>query len=85
LALRGEPEGDNRSGGARGDGDPPQLVEAAGIPVTSAFPSTTTRIDAPKTPPNWRALLTTALPVALFSDGRSTVADPMMRYFANVI
>jgi hypothetical protein len=46
--------------------------------VTSAFPRTTTRIDAPKTPPNWRPLLTTALPVALCSGGRSTVAEPMM-------
>jgi hypothetical protein len=31
LAFRGEPEGDDNSGGAQGDGDPPQLVEAAGI------------------------------------------------------
>ena len=46
--------------------------------MTSAFRRTTTRIDAPKTPPNWRPLLTTALPVALGSGGRSTVADPMM-------
>jgi hypothetical protein len=44
----------------------------------AALPRTTTRIDVPKTPPNWRLLLTTALPVALRSGGRSTVVDSMV-------
>ena len=32
----------------------------------------------PKTPPIWRPLLTTALPVALSFAGRSLVAEPMI-------
>jgi len=38
LAFRGEPEGDNNGGGAQGDGDPSQLVEAAGIPGDLCLP-----------------------------------------------
>ncbi len=38
LAFRGEPGGDNNSGGAQGDGDPPQLVEAAGFPGDLCLP-----------------------------------------------
>ena len=40
-------------------------------PVAAALPRITTRMAVPKTPPTWRPLLTTALPVALSFAGRS--------------
>jgi len=74
----GEPEGDNNSGGAQGGGDPPQLVEAAGIPGDLCLPEDHYQDRGAEDAAELRPLLTTALPVALSSGGKSTVAEPMM-------